>query len=356
MEEREGRATIRDIAERAGVSKATVSFAFNSPEKISARTRERVMMVAEELGYVPDPVARRLATKRLGTIGLLLPQPIQEVFQNPYMFEILQGIGMVCHAEDLSLTILPPVKGFLSQTVRNAAVDALVTIGIASDAPILSLVRKRRIPFVTIDGTPSADSPNVGIDDEDAGFQLMRHVLGLGHRRLAVLTIRAALGSASESGAGADPGFSRTLEVRLAGFERALEEIGSTLHSPDVAVHACEASMGAARDLASGLLSRGPRPTAIVCMSDAAALGCFSAARSAGLRIPADLSVAGFDDIPFAALACPPLTTVRQPGYEKGYAAARVALDLLRGRPGADARLAARLVVRDSTGPAPLGA
>ena len=122
------RVTIRDIAERAGVSKATVSFAFNSPWKISADTRDRVLKTAEELDYIPDPVARTLTTKRTGTLGLLLPQPIQDAFKNPHIFEVVQGIGSVCHAEELSLTILPPVKGLLSQTVRTAAVDVIITI------------------------------------------------------------------------------------------------------------------------------------------------------------------------------------------------------------------------------------
>ncbi len=345
------RTTIKDIAALAGVSKATVSFVFNAPEKISAETRERVLRIAEETGYVPDPVARTLATKRIGTIGLLLPQPIEEVFQNPYMFEILRGIGRLCHAEDLSLTALPPVRGLLSQTVRNAVVDAIVTIGIGPDADILQLIRKRRIPFVTIDGSTAESVVNVGIDDEEASYVLIRHVLALRHRRIAVITFRA-----QSSLAQADYEHrSRTLDLRLAGFERALREEGLELRSPDIAVYSCGASMEAAQEVASGILTDRPRPTAVVCLSDAAALGVYAACRRLRIEIPGVLSVAGFDDIPFSALVSPPLTTVRQPGYEKGFAAARAALDLLRGRICQDVSFPVELVVRGSTGPAPSG-
>jgi DNA-binding LacI/PurR family transcriptional regulator len=336
------RPTINDIAERAGVSKATVSFAFNAPAKISVETRDRVLRVADELGYVPDPVARTLATKRIGSIGLLLPQPIQDAFQNPYLFEVLRGIGRLCHAEDLSLTILPPVKGLLSLTVRNAVVDAIVTIGIGPDADILRLIRQRRIPFVTVDGAPAEGVLNVGIDDEAAGYALMRYVLSLGHRELAVLAFTGAQAALSE-------GIStRTLDLRLAGLERALAEQGSSLRSHGIAVHTCGAAMPAAVETGMAILDRLPRPTACVCLSDAMALGVYAACRQRRVLIPAELSVVGFDDIPFASVASPPLTTVRQPGYEKGYAAASLAIGLLRGKAGYDVKLPAELVVRSS--------
>jgi DNA-binding LacI/PurR family transcriptional regulator len=349
MREEGERTTIKDIAAAAGVSKATVSFAFNAPGKISAQTRERVLRIAEEAGYVPDPVARTLATKHIGTMGLLLPQPIEEVFQNPYMFEVLQGIGRLCHAEDLSLTILPPVRGLLSQTVRTAVVDALVTIGIGPDAEILKLIRKRRIPFVTIDGSSAEGVLNVGIDDEEASFVLMRHVLALGHRRIAVIAFRAQ----SSLGEADDAHRSRTLDLRLAGLERALVAAGKELRSPDISIHSCGASMGAAADVASLLLVDPRPPTVVVCLSDVAALGVYSTCRRLRIAVPEELSVVGFDDIPFAALASPPLTTIRQPGYEKGFAAARLALDLLRGRTCRDVSFPVELVVRASSGPVP---
>lgn len=341
------RTTITDIAARTGVSKTTVSFAFNAPDKISTATLERVLEAAEELGYVPDPIARTLATKRIGSIGLLLPQPIQEVFKNPYMFELLRGIGSVCHAEDLSLTILPPFRGLLSQTVRNALVDALVTIGIGADEEILHLIRRRHIPFVTIDGYPADGVLNVGIDDEGAAYSLMAQIVRLGHTRIVVI----AFGEARPDPAHFSLERSGTVSRRLTGFDRALAEGGLPQTGAGVPVLTCEASMQAAEEAASAALSAHPRPTAIVCLSDVAALGVYAACRARGLRIPADVSVAGFDDVPLAAGFTPSLTTVRQSGYDKGLSAARLVLDSLRGVSCADLILGAELVIRESTGP-----
>jgi DNA-binding LacI/PurR family transcriptional regulator len=300
------------------------------------------------LDYIPDPVARTLATKRIGSIGLLLPQPIQETFQNPHMFEVLQGMGSVCHSEGLSLTILPPVKGLLSHTVRTAVVDGIVTIGIGAGADILELIRKRHLPFVTIDGTPDCGILNVGIDDERAGYELMDHVLGLGHRRIALFSLRDAQTSLEGTG-DARACRSRVVELRMGGFHRALGERGIPEAGVELQVHPCDSSLEAAEDLARGVLSEARRPSAVVCFSDVAALGVYSAAKVLGLSIPRDLSVAGFDGISFAALAAPPLTTIRQSGFDKGRLAAVLVLDSLHGRPCADVLLGTKLAVGGST-------
>jgi len=341
------RITIREIAEQAGVSKATVSFAFNAPWKISAETRDRVLAVAEDLDYIPDPVARTLTTKRIGTIGLLLPQAIHEVFLNPYLIEVLQGIGSVCHAEDLSLTILPPVKGLLSHTVRTALVDAIVTIGIGADEAILDLMRKRRLPFVTIDGVGGGGALNVGIDDEGAGFTLMSHVLAFGHRRIDIVSLR----NIHEQLMGLDSvGASRfrILDLRLRGINRALAERGLRSGTDQVRVFPCDAAPETAEQLVLPLLSASERPSAFVCLSDAAALGVYAACARLGLGIPRDLSVVGFDGIALGSLLAPPLTTLRQPGFEKGRAAAALVLASLRGEPCADQLLASELHVGGS--------
>jgi DNA-binding LacI/PurR family transcriptional regulator len=232
--------------------------------------------------------------------------------------------------------------------VRNAVVDAIVTIGIGPEAEILDLIRKRRIPFVTIDGSVSEGVRNVGIDDEEASYALMRHLVDLGHRRIAVFSFRT---EACRDGAGECRG-SRTADLRLAGLERALKAEGLALRSLDVPVYSCGTSMEAASVVAAELLMEARRPTAILCLSDAAALGVYAACRRLSFSIPEELSVAGFDDIAFAAQLAPPLTTIRQPGFEKGRTAARLASELSRGRNGRDVVFPAELVVRGSTGPA----
>jgi alanine racemase len=343
------RVTIKDIAERAGVSKTTVSFAFNDPSRISAETYKRVMAIVTELGYVPDPVARTLTTKRLGAIGLLLPQPIQEALANPYLCEIIRGIGEVCEERELALTMLPPVKGRIVEAARRAAVDALLTIGVGPGSEVTDILERRHLPFVTIDGAESEHTVNVGVDDESVSYALMRHILGLGHRRIAVLALRPEFYNPP------DECFSVVIDSRLAGFGRALAECGLDFKSPGVRVVPAEGSLEGGARAGLELLSRPEAaPTAIIAMADAAALGVYEACKVLGLSIPRDVSVTGFDDIPLAAIAEPPLTTVHQPGREKGSTAASLALHLRDGEPASHRVLAAELIVRSSTARPPL--
>jgi alanine racemase len=320
------RTTIKDIAERAGVSKTAVSFAFNDPEKISKDTRDRIMAIADELGYIPDPLARSLSTNRAGTIGFLLPQPIAEAFNNPYIFQLIQGIGEVCHQEDLSLTLLPPVRGSISEAVRNALIDGIIAVGVGPDTKVIELLHQRRKPFVTIDGEPSAETINIGIDDEGGAYEAMRHALDAGHRRIAILSL--------ENPVLLDPDerYSRVSEMRIAGYRRALAERGLDIDGKEVSLSFVLTSIEAGIDAMDALSTGGATPTAAVCMSDIIACGVYEWARIKGLRIPDDISVLGFDDIPMAAFLSPGLSTVRQPGVEKGHKAARIVVDLLAGK------------------------
>jgi DNA-binding LacI/PurR family transcriptional regulator len=340
------RITIRDIAEKAGVSKTAVSFAFNNPDRISRETRSRIHRIAEELGYVPDPVARTLARRRIGTIGLLLPQSVAEVFRNPYMAELLRGIGTVCQREGLTVSLIPPLKGMVSLAIRSAMVDALILFGIGLDHGIGRLLGQRSLPFVTVDGEPVAGVPNVGIDDGEAAFRLMEHVLSLGHRRIQIIGLHSIPRTLTDAGG------SRTVERRLLGFRRALDACGLRLARDGVHTHSVEGSVSAAAALAGRILSAEPRPTAIVCMSDVTAYGVYRACQELAIGIPADLSVAAFDDLALSPLLAPPLTTVHQPGFQKGKHAAELVLGLLHGKTRPSVRLAFELRVRGSTAPA----
>jgi alanine racemase len=302
------------------------------------------MAIVTELGYVPDPVARTLTTKRLGALGLLLPQPITEALRNPYLCEIIRGIGEVCEERELSLAMLPPIKGRVIEAARRAFVDGLITVGVGPDHEVVELIHKRHIPFATVDGADSASTVNVGVDDDAAAFGLMRHILGLGHRRIAILSLMPeAIKLPGER-------FSLVRDRRLQGFARALAEAGLALNSPELRIVPTEGSLEGGERAAAGLLADlKDAPTAVVAMADAMALGVYVACRQLGLAIPADLSVAGFDDIPGAALAVPPLTTVRQPGREKGAAAAALVVSLLAGGTVSHRRLDTELVIRAST-------
>ncbi len=334
------RATINDIARKAGVSKTTVSFAFNNPSKISKETFDRVMRIADELGYVPDPVARTLATRQTGAIGLLLPQSIQEIFVNPHISEILRGIGEVCDREGLSLGILTPLKGVLSQTIRNAAVDGLITLGIGPGMSVLELFRQRGLPFVTIDGAPAEKIVNVGIDDELSAERLMDEVLARGHRDIAIFTLKNV--TLSDNG----DHFSLTNDRRFAGFTRACERHG--LAPERLRVYHTEVTLESGRAAARAILAEPKRPTAVICLADIQAFGVYEECRLAGVSIPEGLSVVGFDDVPLAQLVNPPLTTLGQSGFLKGELAAQSLVELIAGKTVESKALDAELIVRGS--------
>ncbi|HQG39717.1 MAG TPA: LacI family DNA-binding transcriptional regulator [Spirochaetales bacterium] len=345
MMKKKKKVTIKDIAEYAQVSKATVSFAFNMPWKITPETREKVMRAADVLGYAPDPVARTLATKRVGAIGLLLLDPIQEAFKNPYMFEVLQGIGKVCNDEDLVLTILPPVKGLLKHTINTAVVDGFITIGISPGPEILSIIDKRHIPFVTIDGAGLSSSVNIGIDDSKAAYDLMNLVLHAGHRSIAVISLKISLDPD-------DPGEiyrSRIVQNRLAGVEAAwkqfVEETGKHIA---VTVYYADANLESSRSVLQAMFNEGIRPDAIVCLSDIAALAAYDVCNHLGYAIPDTISIAGFDGIELSSIMRPSLTTVVQSGYEKGIKAAQAIVAMMKNEPSETVLLNYHLFYGDS--------
>ena len=336
--------TIKDIAQRAGVSKTTVSFAFNEPSKLSRSTCARVLAMAAELGYVPDPVARTLTTRRTGSVGLLLPQPIQEALRNPYLGEILQGLGACCEGQGRSLLLVPPVQGQVMEAARQAAVDALVAIGVGPDHQVVALMRQRQIPLVTIDGHPGEGLSNVGIDDEAAAYALMQHVLGFGHRKLAVVALEPEVYNDTS---GHVPAVSRR---RMAGFSRALRNAG--LAAEAISTVRVECSLAGGMAAADRVLD-GTGCTAILAMADIVAMGIYVRCAELGIRIPADLSVAAFDDILLSRILQPGLTTISQPGFAKGSEAGRIIHSLLDGGPIEQVQMLVALQVRASVGQVP---
>lgn len=317
---RTGRPTIKDLAERAGVSKTAVSFAFNSPERISKETYERIMAIAQDLGYVPDPVARGLARRKTQCVGILLPQSIASVFQNPYITELLRGVGEVCEKEKFSILVLSPLEGIFTHAVYNAVVDGVIILGAASASAVQQVCRQRGLAYVTVDAGFSGDCINIGIDEEEASYQLARILLDAGHRRLCVCTLQPLSKTLESSGS------SETIRHRRQGIQRALDECGAGGEVQYLEVGAaCESALAAARSI----LSQDQRPTGIFCMADVHAYGFYGAARELGLAIPRELSVVTFDNLPQSQLLHPRPTAVDQPGFQKGWLAATELFKLL---------------------------
>ncbi len=347
MAERTGRTRISDVALGAGVSKTTVSFAFNSPERVAPETVERIREVARQMGYEPHPVARMLAQRRTYTIGLLTPQPLASMFANPFFGSFSEGVARVAEAEGFGLHFISPVQGSLARAVNRATVDGVVAIGLSGDHPEIEQIRQAGLPMVLVDSSAFDGQGVIDIDDEHAAGQAAAHLLGLGHRDFLAIAV--------------EPPYQQTrldpegvMGRRLRGYRATLALAGVEL--PDSAVLTSPASIHGGVSTFLAAWSAGHRPTGVLAMSDGIAIGVIQAARRLGLHVPEDLSVVGFDDIELAALVDPPLTTIHQPIREKGEQAARLLLAGLSGRGGTQLqslRLETHLIVRASSAPAP---
>lgn len=340
------KATISDIAREAGVSKTAVSFAFNMPGRLSAETTRHILDVARKLGYTPNPIARSLNTRRTNALGVIVPQDIPTVLSNPFFAELMSGIGEVCNAEGMSLMIVPPMRGSLVEATYAALVDGCIVTGLEADDKAVRALRLRRMPFVMMDADAPADVASVQIDDREGGYASMKHVLELGHHDIAIVSFASFTGRVED--------YVGTLKYRFEGYRRALKEAGLALTSPHVHVLECACSVEGGKGAFARLKRMHPRPTAVVALSDVIAFGVIEAAHAAGLRIPDDLAVVGFDDVEASHLLRPSLTTVRQPVRAKGKRAAEMFVGMLKAEAPIEAQhivMPVELVVRESSGP-----
>jgi LacI family transcriptional regulator len=320
--------TISEVAGRAGVGVGTVSRVINGSPAVSAETRRRVRAVIAELGYEPNAAARALSTGRTGAVGVLAP-----FFTEPAVVERLRGVSRVLAGAGLQLVLFdvehPEPFSALSAGGR---LDGLLCISLAPSDAELERFDAAGVRVVLVD-CEHPRLPGVSIDDVEAGRLAAGHLLALGHRRIAYL------------GDQEDGPFGFTSSARRReGAAAATAAAGAELlvwRGPHGREHA--------RTLAAALLASDAPPTAVVAASDHQALGVLQAAEAAGARVPADLSVVGFDDVEVARYVG--LTTVAQPLEESGVRGARLLLAALEGAPPSAQRLDLRLVVRATTGP-----
>ena len=335
------RVTLDTVAAAAGVSRMTVSNAYNRPDQLSAATRTRVMEVAAELGYSgPDPTAASLRLRRTRTVGVVLTERLPYAFADPGMVTILHGLASGLSEAGYALLLVPESGVDDEPLVRQALVDALVLCALPDGHPAVAAALERQVPVVTVGNPRLPHVPRLGTDNRAATALVARHLLDLGHRSFAVLTAES-----SGQHTLARPGFAE----RTDWFTAALHDAG--IGSDRVTVHtATENARGAgAAALSEPLAARRARPTAVFAVTDILALGALDAASRAGLAVPADLSVVGFDNVAPAALSDPPLTTVEHDLFGQGQAAARLALRMIAGESVRAPRMAPRLVVRGST-------
>ena len=347
MEERTPRRPrIADVAREAGVSKTAVSFAFNSPDRLAPETASRIRDVADSLGYRPHPVARMLSQRQTHTLGVLTPQALSVIFSNPFFGAFSEGVALAAEEEGYALHFISPLHGSLARAMDHAIVDGVVVIGLYADHPEVEQIRAAGVPLVMVDSSALSDQPAVVVDDEGGARVAAEHLLQLGHRQLLVVGVEPPAPSHELEPAG-------VMGRRLRGYLAALAAGGVAIEPSSVMVGPASIEGGIAcmrRAWEDGL-----RPTGVLVMSDAMAIGVMRAARELGLRVPEDISVVGFDDIDVAQHTNPPLTTVHQPIRLKGESAVRLLLSVVERRDPRpeQLRLETRLIVRGSTGPAP---
>jgi DNA-binding LacI/PurR family transcriptional regulator len=348
VERRRSRPRIADVAREAGVSKTAVSFAFNSPERLSAETAVRIREVAGALGYRPNPVARMLTQRQTMTLGVLTPQALAVIFSNPFFALFSEGVAHAAEDHGYELHFISPLHGSLALAVGRSTVDGVVAIGLSAEHPEVGQIRGAGLPMVLVDSDDLPEHSSIVVDDEAGARAAAEHLLALGHRDVLVIAVE---GPAALSG---EPGRHGVSLRRLRGYRAAFEAAGLDL--PDDRIVAGRASIDGGAAAFQRAWAMGLHPTAVLAMSDAMAIGAMRAAREQGLRIPDDLSVVGFDDIDLAAHVDPPLTTVHQPIRQKGADAVRLLLAEVEQREAnrpEHIRLDTRLIIRTSTGPAP---
>jgi LacI family transcriptional regulator len=331
--------TLHDVARRAGVSTATVSRALNAPALVTDATRELVLRTVDELGYTPHFGGRALVSNRSNTIGAVIPTMDNAIFARG-----LQAFQETLAAE--GLTLLVASSGYdmdrefeQIRALVSRGIDGLLLIGVERAAKCYAFLDRRRIPYVlTWNYRAGGKACFVGFDNRQAARSMARAVIERGHRRIAMIAgITASNDRASD---------------RVEGVRVALDEAG--LSGRDMPIVEEVYSLGGGRRACARLLARTPRPTALICGNDVLAVGAIIEAKALGLRVPADVSVTGFDDIDLAEVSEPRLTTVHVPHRRMGEAAARVLLAARDGDAGGEGvALQTRLVVRESLAASP---
>lgn len=342
------RATIADVARQAGVATSTASVVFSGKAKVAAATRERVLAAAAELGYAgPDPRAASLRRGRSGIVAVVLEGELRAAFLDPVTTAMMDGLTDGLADLSAGILLLRDEPGDEGSALANAPVDAFVLIGCSGRMrDSLEVVRGRGLPVVVIEGDAGEGIPRITLDNAAASADIARHLYDLGHRDVAIVTLH--LNSERERGVVTpDRLADATVDVavdRLGGLRQVFPEAPAI----SAAGSLIDEGVLVGRML---LADAAARPTAVIAQSDLLAAGVVRAAEELGLRVPEDLSVAGFDGIAVDGLAPLTLTTSVQPAVEKGRAAGEQVARMLRGEPGISQHLTCRLRVGTTTAP-----
>ncbi len=331
--------TLEDIARQAGVSRSTVSRVLNDHPNVREEVRRRVLEVIRQTGYHPNAAARTLASQRSLMLGLVLPRSVSSFFSDPYFPRLTQGIAQACNHYNYTLALFLVSSAedeakIYPRISRRGLLDGILLQSGQIGDQLMDRLLASNIPLVVI-GRPF--NPNgvsyIDVDNVNAAYNAVSHLIRLGYQRIATI---------------AGPDNSTVSIDRKEGYTRALLERGRKV-DPSLIAEGDFTEAGGYYAMQSLLPAR---PDAVFVASDAMAIGAMRAIREAGLRIPEDIAVVGFDDLPFASTTTPPLTTVRQPIAPLGFKAVEILLDLIENgvQPPRRVIMDTELVVRDSCG------
>lgn len=309
------RITLADVAREAGVSSMTVSRVVNDKGDVSPATRQKVLGVIERLGYRPSGIARGLATRRTGTLGLVVPD-----VANPFFSDLARGVEHVAYGEGYNVFLCntqedPEREVAVLQSLEEKRVDGLVLCSSRLDEPELRQAVVWHPAVVLVNRRlEGAQVRSVLLDDEMGAQRATEHLLAGGHRAVGLL---------------AGPEVSHSGRLRARGYRAALGAAGLTYLADRV--RPCMPTVEGGHERALDLLAAHPELTALFCYNDLVAVGALQACAELGRSVPGDVAIVGYDDIPLAGLVTPPLTTCRVPRYELGGQAVRLLLDQLGG-------------------------
>lgn len=329
--------TIKDIAQAAGVSVATVSRVLNRKEGMSVKTRERVLKTASLLNYHTNLRARGLVKKGADIIEIIIPRTSEFAFSNPYYSEILKGIAKKARESGKYLLFSFSAQESYATLYQHGLSAGIIVLANRTDDHWIEEARKMKIPMVLIPGYPDGKYlPSVDWDNIDGAFKAVNYLVEVGHRRIGFLT--------------GLPNSKYSIE-RLQGYRRVLEK--SHIDFREELIIEMNFTQDGGYEGMKRLLSISELPTAVLVINDYSAVGALRAVKQAGYRVPEDFSIVSFGDTILASMTDPALTTVREPYQELGYEATTMLIRLINGR-----RLAKRhvvfpveLIVRKSTCP-----
>ncbi|WP_016908659.1 LacI family DNA-binding transcriptional regulator [Streptomyces xiaopingdaonensis] len=327
-------ASIKDVAALAGVSVATVSRVLNAHPGVRPGTRTKVLHAVSELGYRPNGVARSLRTHQTRTLGLVIGDVL-----NPFFTELARSVEDAARSRGYSVIIgnadeQPALQDHHVRTLLDRRIDGLLVSPTDGDVGALRDAVETGIPVVFVDRwLHGVDVPVVRADGRRAVHRLVAHLHALGHRRLAIITGPAATSTSTE---------------RVGAFREALRAFGLALPAEYVAQGDFQTASG--RQAAAAFLDLPEPPEVVFATDNLMALGVMEELRSRGLRVPRDMALAAFDDIPWFLHTDPPLTAIAQPTADLGHSAVQVLTDLAEGRGAGSVTLSARLTARRSCG------